>query len=148
MDIETMQLAIETIAQLFDLENINRVVKLEDGKEYEVVFKRSSIQLLEGITKQNRINIFQNLYAQILTGQVMATDTTNILWAGMKNKTPKVTLEWLMDNIPLDPKAEKELLKQVMTVYLYDTRLIETMKNSLKELEENTVKGTDEQGLD
>ena len=148
MDIETMQLAIETIAQLFDLENINRTVKLENGKEYEVVFKRSSIQLLEGITKKNRIEVFQNLYSQILTGQVMATDTTNLLWAGMKAKTPKATLERLMDNIPLDPKAEKELLKQVLPVYLYDTRLIETMKNSLKEFEENTAKGTDEQGLD
>ena len=150
MDIDSMNLAIEAIEEIFDIKNINRIIKLENGKEYEIVFKRSSIQLLEGVTKENRINIFQNLYQQILTGQVMVTDSTNLIWAGMKHKTPSVTRDWLSDNIPIEPKKEKELLKQVISVYLYDTKLIETMKDSLEKLGENIQKGQDEkeQGLD
>jgi hypothetical protein len=149
MDIEAMKLAVTALKEMFNLENINRIIKLEDGKEYEIIFKRSSIQLLEGVTKKTRIEVFQGLYSQLLMGQVSVTDSTQLIWAGMKNKSPRVTIDWLLDNIPIDPKKEKELVKQVLEVYLYDTRLIETMEKSLETLGENTEKGQEKDlGLD
>ena len=53
--------------EMFDLEKINRIIKLENGKEYEIVFKRSSISLLEGKTKLNRVELFLRLYQQIVS---------------------------------------------------------------------------------
>ena len=100
MDIETMKLAIDAMKEIFDLENVNRIIKLENNKEYEVVFKRSSIQHLEGKTKLNRIAVFEKIYQQILIGQLSVELTTALIWAGLKAKQPKISYEWLLDEIP------------------------------------------------
>jgi len=141
--IKDFEKTIKMISDMFNKENINRILVLED-KEYEIVYKRSSVQMLEGLTKQNRVSFFQSIYSQILIGQLMVTDTSNLIYAGVKNKHPRMTLAKLTDLIPIDPKEELEIIKQAMSVYLYDTKLITTMERQLEEFKKNMEKDKDE----